>query len=259
MEERKKQNQITLDLIIAEYHKAFQEILAGALNKIPFGDSGTKNVFAVKKNGNWGLTTGKQRKNGKREGDTTTPYRVNRMASLGLFRKQDFNNFKGDLHKAVGGNHVDAKYIMVFLYNRVVQSQQHYCLSEESQELGLEEYDPITERTEGNRKQVVVNRYERDKSIRDAFLSTRHGDYSCEVCGFSFESVYGDLGKEFIHVHHKKPLFSIGENYHPVIEKDFALVCPNCHAMLHRNRKGVLTVEELREKILKQKGSGSRN
>ena len=256
MKENNKQNQILLDLIIVEYHKAFHEILAGTLNKISFGNSETKNVFAIKKTGNWGLTTGRLRKDGRREGDTTTPYRLKRMANLGLFREEDFNNYEGDLHKAVGGNHVDAKYIMVFLYNRVVQSQQNHSISEESLELGLEEYNSVTE---GSQRQVVVNLYERDKSIRKKVFAMKHGRVSCEVCGFDFESAYGELGKGFIHVHHKIPLYTIRESYCPDIKNDFALVCPNCHAMLHRNRKDTLTVEELREKILEQKGSDSQN
>lgn len=258
MEDKENQKQNIFELIESEYHKAYQEILNGTLTEIPMGDNGPKKVFAVKKKGNWGLTTGKTRKGGQ-EGDTTTIDRLKKLADLDLFCEKDFDNNKGNLHKAIGGNHVDAKYIMMFLYNRIVQSQQNHSLSEESQELGLEEYDTVIEGTEGSRKQVVVNRYERDKSIRDRVLAMKRGRVSCEVCGFDFESVYGKLGKGFIHVHHKKPLFLIGENYHPIIEKDFALVCPNCHAMLHRNRKDILTVEELREMILEQKGSDSRN
>ena len=252
MENKENQKQNIFELIESEYYKSYQEILNGTLTEIPMGNTGQKKVFAVKKTGNWGLTTGNARKDG-REGDTTTVYRLKKLADLNLFSEKDFDNYKGDLHKVIGYNHVDAKYIMMFLYYRVIQSQQNHSFSEESQELGLEEYDSVTERTEGSRKQVVVNRYERDKSIRDDVLDRRQGDFSCEVCGFNFESVYGDLGKEFIHVHHKKALYLIGENYHPDIKNDLALVCPNCHAMLHRNRKDILTVEKLREMILEHK------
>ena len=252
MEDKENQKQNIFELIESEYHKAYQEILNGTLAEIPTKNPEKKKVFAVKKTGNWGLTTGNTRKGG-RKGDTTTIYRLKKLAELDLFSENDFDNYMGDLHKAIGGNHVDARDIMLFLYARVVESQQYHSLSEESQDLGLEEYDTVTEGTEGSRKQVVVNRYERNRSIRDAVIAMKQGRASCEVCGFDFESVYGDLGKGFIHVHHKKPLYLIGENYHPIIEKHFALVCPNCHAMLHRNRKDILTVEKLREMILEHK------
>lgn len=249
MENKENQKQNIFELIESEYYKAYQEILNGTLAEIPTKNPEKKKVFAVKKTGNWGLTTGNTRKGGQK-GDTTTIHRLKKLADLDLFSENDFENYKGDLHKAIGGNHVDARDIMLFLNARVVESQQYHSISKESQELGLEEYNSVTE---GNRRQVVVNLYERDKSIRDKVLAMKRGRVSCEVCGFDFESVYGKLGKGFIHVHHKKPLFSIGENYHPDIENDFALVCPNCHAMLHRNRKDILTVEKLREMILEQK------
>ena len=55
--------------------------------------------------------------------------------------------------------------------------------------------------SEGAKKQITVNAYERDPKARAACLK-RHG-YSCQVCGMRFQDVYGDIGKGFIHVHHK--------------------------------------------------------
>lgn len=62
-----------------------------------------------------------------------------------------------------------------------------------------------------------------------------------------FEKQYGELGKGFIHVHHIVPISTIGGNYRIDYEKDLVPVCPNCHAMLHRNGQDeILTVEELK-------------
>lgn len=62
-----------------------------------------------------------------------------------------------------------------------------------------------------------------------------HG-YSCQVCGFNFENVYGELGHEFIEAHHLTPFSKLPEdkivNLSPL--SDFAVVCSNCHRMLHR-------------------------
>jgi 5-methylcytosine-specific restriction protein A len=40
-----------------------------------------------------------------------------------------------------------------------------------------------------------------------------HHGTSCRCCGFDFEKVYGEHGKGFIHVHHIKPLHTVGDNY----------------------------------------------
>lgn len=64
------------------------------------------------------------------------------------------------------------------------------------------------------------------------------------MCNFDFHAVYGDLGQGFIHVHHLKPIHTIGEEYVLDPENDLRPVCPNCHSMLHR-KKDVLSIEEL--------------
>ncbi len=53
---------------------------------------------------------------------------------------------------------------------------------------------------EGSKKQIFVNAYERNPKARQACIDV-HGCL-CIVCGFNFESVYGERGKGFIHVHH---------------------------------------------------------
>lgn len=86
---------------------------------------------------------------------------------------------------------------------------------------------------EGVAKLISVNAYERNPVARKACL-TAYG-YNCAVCGFDFEAVYGEIGRGFIHVHHIRPLSSIGINY--VIDpiKDLVPLCSNCHAMIHRS------------------------
>jgi 5-methylcytosine-specific restriction protein A len=62
-----------------------------------------------------------------------------------------------------------------------------------------------------------------------------HG-YKCQVCQFDFESNYGEIGRDFIEAHHLKPLSQYEEGETPRLspEHDFAVVCSNCHQMLHR-------------------------
>jgi 5-methylcytosine-specific restriction protein A len=115
--------------------------------------------------------------------------------------------------------------------------------------------ETLSERREyfaGAVRQVLVNQYERDPAARSACVE-RHG-CRCAVCNMSFEERYGDIGKDFIHVHHKKPLATCREEYRIDPERDLVPVCPNCHAMLH-TVDPPCTVEELRNRFVAQ-GSG---
>lgn len=99
---------------------------------------------------------------------------------------------------------------------------------------------------EGSPTEVRLTRYERNPAARRACID-RWG-LCCCVCGFDFETVYGQLGAGFIHVHHIVPLAEIGEQYEVDAVNDLRPVCPNCHAMLHR-QETALTIEKLRSVV----------
>jgi 5-methylcytosine-specific restriction enzyme A len=86
--------------------------------------------------------------------------------------------------------------------------------------------------SEGKIGQALINRYERNPVNRELCLAAN--GYVCKICEFNFEKIYGELGYEFIHVHHIIPVSSMGGEYYLNPEKDLIPVCPNCHAMLHR-------------------------
>lgn len=104
---------------------------------------------------------------------------------------------------------------------------------------------------EGARKLVTVNAYERSAEARKRCLAK--WKHHCAVCNFHFEQFYGSIGKDYIHVHHLKPLHSIGQEYQINPEDDLRPLCPNCHAMLHQTNPP-LSIEELEAKI-KQYGN----
>jgi len=85
---------------------------------------------------------------------------------------------------------------------------------------------------EGAKKQIVVNAYERNPKARQECIN-KYG-FNCFICGFNFQKNYGEIGKDFIHVHHLKPLSEIQQEYEVNPIQDLRPVCPNCHAMLHR-------------------------
>jgi predicted HNH restriction endonuclease len=78
------------------------------------------------------------------------------------------------------------------------------------------------------------------------------GSLECEVCGFDFRMVYGKLGEGFAECHHRTPLSELAG---AILTRlvDLAIVCSNCHRMLHRQR--AQTVEQLREIVMSQRMS----
>jgi 5-methylcytosine-specific restriction protein A len=109
-----------------------------------------------------------------------------------------------------------------------------------------DELPPGRQYVEGARKYVRVNAYERNPKARAACIA-QHG-CACSVCSMSFEERYGEIGRDFIHVHHLKPLALSDGAYTIDPLADLRPVCPNCHAMLHR-QDPPLSIEELRLKL----------
>ena len=103
-------------------------------------------------------------------------------------------------------------------------------------------YYPEGGRAEGAAKIVYSTRYERDPAVRRDFLEGKK--LKCEVCGFDFEEVYGELGAGYIEVHYKKPV-SDGVRITD-LNNDLVMLCANCHTMIHRGRNHMITVEELK-------------
>ena len=104
--------------------------------------------------------------------------------------------------------------------------------------------------SEGKTKQVLINNYERNPIARKKCIE--HYGMNCQVCGFNFETKFGVLGKDFIHVHHKIDLATVGKEYSINPITDLIPVCPNCHSMLHKKRPIAYTISELK-KIIAEK------
>jgi hypothetical protein len=100
--------------------------------------------------------------------------------------------------------------------------------------------DPELGAMEGEMKRRFVSHRARERALRDAKIEqvrfeSSDGRVRCQVprCNFDFEAVYGRLAKDFAHVHHLRPL---AEAPAPTVTKleDLAVVCANCHAIIHR-------------------------
>jgi hypothetical protein len=87
---------------------------------------------------------------------------------------------------------------------------------------------------------------ERDARLRGRKIDAVRGiggPLSCEVCGFDFETAYGERGRGYIECHHIIPLHQTGERTTHL--DDLALICASCHRMIHRSPW--LTPGQLRE------------
>jgi hypothetical protein len=75
----------------------------------------------------------------------------------------------------------------------------------------------------------------RREKLREV-LSKNNGRLVCEVpkCNFDFMKRYGQLGAGYAQVHHKKPLGAAPQKGQLTSLKELAVVCANCHAMIHK-------------------------
>lgn len=114
--------------------------------------------------------------------------------------------------------------------------------------------EPGIQEAQEGRVLTRLHRYrERNRAIveeRKKLALKMHGRLSCEACGFNFSSTYGDVGNGLIDVHHTKPVHTLAENHKTKLE-DLALLCSNCHRVVHSSRKW-LSVEEVRSAFLQQ-------
>jgi 5-methylcytosine-specific restriction protein A len=90
---------------------------------------------------------------------------------------------------------------------------------------------------------------ERDPALvrrKKESVKRQTGRLACEVCGLDFSERYGELGDGFIECHHTLPL--AGGDERSTRLADLALVCSNCHRMIHRPPQA-LSVGQLRDHL----------
>lgn len=120
-------------------------------------------------------------------------------------------------------------------------------------------YDENEIISEGKMRNIITRKYERSSKLRSIACEhySKNGLIICSACKFDFYSFYGEIGKGYIEMHHIKPIFK----YEGQTEKAFILqalknitpVCANCHRIIHRNKKSLVSIEELRNVIKTQK------
>jgi 5-methylcytosine-specific restriction enzyme A len=104
--------------------------------------------------------------------------------------------------------------------------------------------DESPETIEEQRRYVRHSRIERNPKAAAAVKKILGN--ICMGCGFDFKRIYGARGADYIEAHHLTALHELptGKAVSMNTETDFAVLCANCHRMIHR-KKPMLTLEEL--------------
>lgn len=162
--------------------------------------------------------------------------------------KKDISNINANAQDIITnlGNILDNE--LDEIIENALKEKQNILLEDEDLLYNIKQQDIYIE---GALEAIYNNKYERNQEARKKCIE--HYGTTCQICGFDFEKVYG---KEFdgkIEVHHRVPLHEIKKEYIVDPIKDLIPVCPNCHMILHSKKDGTYTVEEVKEKINKNK------
>lgn len=132
------------------------------------------------------------------------------------------------------------------------QDNNEYKIKEKL--LELNDFESFSNKKDGKKIMRYTTTYERKSENRAAAIKInkeKYGELICEVCGFNFERAYGERGKDFIEVHHNKPLSEIKQEVEINPRKDLNCLCSNCHRMIHRDKGATLSVNQLKKMINK--------
>lgn len=102
---------------------------------------------------------------------------------------------------------------------------------------------------EGITTEVVRLTSSRSRRLRDLAMKQAQG--VCCVCDRDFSGVLGGKGVRVLQVHHRRQL-AASELPHRTKLDDLAVVCANCHMLLHMDPKKALRVGQLRRMLSRE-------
>lgn len=103
----------------------------------------------------------------------------------------------------------------------------------------------IVERAMEGASTEARSRY-RNPKLRESALQLAGG--RCEGCGKNFAKYAQGLGRHCLVVHHKKQLRDTDQK-HETRLSDLAVLCGNCHLLVHANPDKALTIAQLRRHL----------
>jgi 5-methylcytosine-specific restriction enzyme A len=100
---------------------------------------------------------------------------------------------------------------------------------------------------EGGIRQITIELRFRSKDLRIEAIKANNG-YKCCICDFDFEETYGDLGAGYIEIHHLIPIGDSDKERLTTVDQ-VAVVCANCHSVLHHHGKIPIKVDVIKEVV----------
>ena len=190
----------------------------------------------------------------KLDGEVSSTYR--NPNGVGM-KMQNFNHFNPDFSGGglKGGSRLDQKLLLQYWTDEEGLRKRSTKIKEildgnipitnsddeEDADIAVEEGRILVRlHRKRERKGKIVDR-KKNKVLEEK------GVLECESCNFDFRKTYGERGEGYIECHHIKPLSEIETNQKTSLD-DLALVCSNCHRMIHRS-KPWLSIAELRSII----------
>lgn len=184
---------------------------------------------------------------------TGSHYSTNKFGELTNKIDDKFNlNEKGI--KFVKTNYEQCEYIFNnnFTYdeNVFVANKLHKASDKKHSLLIYNEDDVIHEGNTKHKSSKVKVRSEKLRKAAIDYYKDENGHLKCAVCGFDFEDKYGDLGKDYIQIHHEHPVCQYDDDgvklFIKNAIKNVKPLCANCHCMIHRSKSNTLSVNQLK-------------
>lgn len=180
---------------------------------------------------------------------------------LGNFRQWDPDYTSAGKKGLVKGNkgeavvwsdYANAPQLLAQVVKAIRAAVDHHLTSAgANQPLGGGDEPDIQEAEEGKVLTRIHRFKERDRRLvasKKKQAMARSGKLECEVCGFDFTARYHKVGEGLIDVHHVKPVHTLQPGAKTHLD-DLALVCANCHRVIHSTSKW-LTLDELKSTLI---------
>ena len=107
---------------------------------------------------------------------------------------------------------------------------------------GMKKTIDAKEAIEGDRYKAEASFRKRSYALIEA--KKAQSDGHCEICRFSFRESYGLTDRDCLVAHHINPIAERSKASKTTLD-DIALLCPNCHAVIHSFDK-LLSLEKLK-------------
>lgn len=161
--------------------------------------------------------------------------------------------WKRDLEKLSGGN-ISEDFIRPYCLCKMPDIASYPKFNDTTKVISEDKQEYYS--MEGAIVERISKDRERDKKLIRLKIDQqleKNGNLNCEICGFSFEAVYGQAGRNFCEVHHIRVLSESNEGEPITTLNDLAVLCSNCHRVIHR-KKPAYTIEEIQSitKIARQ-------